>query len=408
MPRFRYRAYDASGAVRSGELTVENRQAALQALARKSEIPIELKEARASDERPWWQREIGSPGGLGMRALADFLRELASFVGSSLPVDEALRIMSVQPSLKANARAAVSDILERVTSGASLSEAMAAREGVFPPFVVRLVHAGEVSGSLDNMLAELSRHVEAAGERRETVISQLLYPTVLIVAALVALGIITTVLVPAVRPLFEDAGVEPPLIISVLAGVAAGASSYGVVLMIVGCAGLIGLWAAWRTPAWRLSLDRFALAAPFAGDLVRQTETARFSRTLAVLTGNGVPLTEALHIAAGVVSNYAIAAAVGGIQTEVERGGIFSTELQRSGVFSPLLPRLVRVGEETGQLETMLIKVAQTYERAVEIQLNRVMTLLTPGLTIVIGGFIGFLVISVMNAILSANTLIVQ
>jgi general secretion pathway protein F len=155
-------------------------------------------------------------------------------------------------------------------------------------------------------------------------------------------------------------------------------------------------------------LDRAILDSPFFGDLVRQTETARLSRTLSALIRNGVPLTEALRIAAGVLANRALGTTVEVILRGVEQGRSLSSELQRSGAFPDLLPRLARIGEETGQLESMLMKVAEAYERTVENRLERFMTLLTPVLTIIIGGFVGFLVISVMNAILSANALVLQ
>lgn len=408
MPRFRYKAYSATGAMTTGELLVDSRQAALQTLARKSEIVIELEEAATHRDLPWWQREIGSLRALSTRALADFLRELSGLVSANLPVDEALRIISIQPAIKPSLRALVADILERVTSGASLSAAMAAREGAFPPFVVRLVGAGEASSSLDTVLADLSRYLEQASERSAKLTSQLLYPAVLVAAAIIALTVITTVLVPAVKPLFEDAGAAPPAIIAALSWIAETVSSYGLLITIAFTASLLSLLSVWRSPGGRLAMDRAILDTPFIGDLVRQTETARLSRTLSSLIRNGIPLTEALRIAGGVLVNRALGMTVDDILRGVEQGRSLSNELQRSGAFPDLLPRLARIGEETGQLESMLIKVAEAYERTVENRLERFMTLLTPVLTIIIGGFVGFLVISVMNAILSANALVLQ
>ncbi len=408
MPRFRYRAYSATGAVTTGEMMVESRQIALQTLARKAEVVIELEEAATRGDLPWWQREIGSSRALGTRALSDFLRELSGLISANLPVDEALRIIAIQPAIKPSLRALVADILERVTSGASLSAAMAAREGAFPPFVVRLIGAGEASSSLDTVLADLSRYLEQASERSAKLTSQLLYPAVLVAAAIIALTVITTVLVPAVKPLFEDAGATPPTIIAALSWIADAVSGYGMLIAIALTASIIGLIVFWRSPSGRLALDRAILDSPFFGDLVRQTETARLSRTLSALIRNGVPLTEALRIAAGVLANRALGTTVEEALRGVEQGRSLSSELQRSAAFPDLLPRLARIGEETGQLESMLMKVAEAYERTVENRLERFMTLLTPALTIIIGGFVGFLVISVMNAILSANALVLQ
>lgn len=408
MPRYRYKAYDGSGALRSGELWVDSRQDALQALARKSQIAIELDEAPRASNLPWWQREIGGGSTLSSRGLSDFLRELSGLIAANLPVDEALRVMAVQPAMRPPVRKLVRDLLDRVTSGAALSEAMAAHQGAFPSYVVRLIKAGEISGGLDGILADLSRYTEQATARASKLGAQLLYPAVLLAAAIMALAVIATVLVPALMPLFEDAGSAPPAIISALSWVTETTAAYGsalaAVVLICGLSAIL----VWISPAGRLSTDRTILRLPFFGDILRQSETARLSRTLAALIRNGVPLTEALHISAGVLSNTFLAATVATAVREVEQGQPLSTELQRSGEFPDLLPRLTRIGEETGQLEGMLTKVAEAYERSCENRLDRFMTLLTPLLTVIIGGFVGFLVISVMNAILSANTLVLQ
>ncbi|OYW53356.1 MAG: hypothetical protein B7Y80_08655 [Hyphomicrobium sp. 32-62-53] len=408
MPRYRYRAYDGSGTLRAGELWVESRQDALQALARKSQIAIELEEAQSASALPWWQREFGGGSKLSSSALTDFLRELSGLIAANLPIDEALRIMAVQPAIKPSLRKLVTDLLDRVTSGAALSEAMSAHQGAFPPFVIRLIHAGEISGSLDGILADLSRYYEQANARASKLAAQLLYPAVLIAAAIIALSVIATVLVPALKPLFEDAGSAPPPLISALSWITETLAAYGVPIatgiLICGIAAVL----LWLNPSGRMAFDRRILGLPFFGAIIRQSETARLSRTLAALIRNGVPLTEALRISSGVLSNRYLCAIVSNIVSDIEQGRTLSTELQRSGEFPDLFPRLTRVGEETGQLENMLVKVAEAYERSCETRLEKFMTLLTPVLTVVIGGFVGFLVISVMNAILSANTLVLQ
>ncbi len=408
MPRYRYKAYDAAGAIKSGSLTVEDRQSALQALARKSEVAIELEEAGAGPETAWWQRDITLSRRLSGRALADFLRDLSGLVSANLPIDDALRIIAEQPTVKPAVRAVTADLLERVTSGASLAEAMAAADGVFPPFVIRLVGAGEISGSLDSVLVDLSRHLEQASARASKVATQLLYPAILVIAAAIALTVVTLVLVPAVRPLFDDAGAPPPAIIAALSWVADFVSGHGALLFGSIFAIIWALFIFQRSESGRLARDRILLETPVLGTVLRQSETARLSRSLAALIRNGVPLTEALGIVAGVLTNTALGATVAKIQREVEEGRRLSAEFQRSAAFPALLPRLIQVGEETGQLEGMLVKVAEVYERSVENRLERLLSLLTPVLIALIGGFVGFLVISVMNAILSANALVVQ
>lgn len=408
MPRFRYKAYDANGVLVDGEMSVDSRHAALQALARKSHVAINLEEAAAAHAVPWWQREIGGRRKLGAQALASFTRELSSLIGASLPIDEALRIIAVQPAMGRPVRQTVERILERVTAGYSLAAALDSCDGAFPEYYVRLISAGEVSGGLEAVLDDLARALEQTSERRSKILSQLLYPAVLLLAAVVALAVITTVLVPAVRPLFEDAQAELPAILKFLSTIETfiSANLLPLAILMAGLAG--GLILAWRSPAWKQRFDRQVLRVPFAGTLVVQSETARLARTLAALLRNGVPLTEAIRIAGGVMGNGHLAALVEGIRKDVEEGASFSAPLQSTGVFPDLFQRLARVGEETGQLDAMLVKVADAYDRAVQHRLERVMTLLTPVLTLLIGGLIGALVVSVMNAILSANALVFQ
>lgn len=408
MRRFRYRAYDSTGAQTAGELSVESRQAALDALARKSQVAVELSEVTEAAITPWWNREIGGHRKLAPRRLAEFTRELSSLAGSSIPVHEALQIMAMQPSLAPALKAVVVDVLGRVREGNSLSEALAASGGGFPEYYVRVVGAGEVSGSLETVLEELSRYIEQSSERRSRIISQLLYPAVLVIAAVAALALVALVLAPAVQPLFEDAGAEPPLVIELLAAFERFVTAHSLSLLSGAAALLVLALVTWRNPAGRLAMDSALLRSPILGTLIMQSETARLARTLSTLLSNGVALPEAIRISGEVLSNRRLAAATGDVLDSVQRGGTFSAELTGTALFPDLLSRLARVGEETGQLETMLMKAADVFERAVHTRIERFMTLLTPVLTLLIGGFVGLLVVSVMNAILTANTLVFQ
>ncbi len=405
MARFNYKAYDASGAFGSGEIAAQSREGALEVLARRGQIPVELKEATAAAVTAWWQREVFGSGRLSTQNLAAFTRELASLVKAEIPIDEALRIVAVQPMMPVRLRQITNSCLERVMEGEALSDALQAQGQAFPEFYFRLVKAGEASGALSDVLVDLAKVIERSAETRSKVTSALVYPAVLLIAAVVALVVILTVLIPTILPIFEDAGAKPPLLIHVLSAFQKFLSQHWISVLCAVLATGFGFVVLAQNPAARLRLDRFWLRVPLIGGLIERRETARLARTLSVLTRNGVPILESLRIASGVMSNRAYMQAIANAGDEVKEGGTLTAPLARSGLFPDLFLRLTAVGEKTGQLDTMQLRVAEIYEAAVERQVERLTSLITPVLTLVIGGCVGGLIISVMSAIFSVNDL---
>ena len=215
MARFNYKAYDSSGAFGTGEIAAQTRESALDVLARRGQIPVELTEATAAGATPWWQREVFGTGRLSPVKLAVFTRELASLVKAEIPIDEALRIVAVQPMMPGRLRQITNSCLERVMEGEALSDALQAQGQAFPEFYFRLIKAGEASGALSDVLIDLAKVLERSAETRSRVTSALVYPAVLLLAAVVALAVILTVLIPTILPIFDDAGAKPPMLIQI-------------------------------------------------------------------------------------------------------------------------------------------------------------------------------------------------
>jgi general secretion pathway protein F len=405
MPRFTYKAYTAQGSVAFGEIAAATREGALEALSKRGQIAFDLSEALASASVPWWQREVFGSGRLSSQNLAMFTRELASLVKAELPIDEALRIVAVQPMLPARLRQITNATLEQVLEGESLSSALSAQGRAFPEFYARLVKSGELSGSLPDVLDDLAKVLERTAETRAKVGAALVYPLVLLVAALAAIGVILAVLIPALLPVFEDAGVPPPVLIRTLAALQRAAASHWQAVLAALAALALGLVMAARSNRLRLKLDRALLRLPLIGSLIERRETARFARTLAVLTRNGVPILDTMRIAGGVLSNRAYSQAVKAAGEEIKEGGTIAGPLTRCGLFPDLFLRLTAVGEKTGHLDAMQLRIAEIYESAVERQVERLTALITPVLTLLIGGVVGGLIISVMGAIFSVNDL---
>ncbi|MDX2308362.1 MAG: type II secretion system F family protein [Hyphomicrobium sp.] len=407
MPRYRYKALDSEGAATTGEIVADTRGDALEHLARTRRTAVALDETLGPVvEGPWWQRDVLAPSELPIGDLSSFTRELASLTSANVPIDEALRLMLLQPAIGARQRRVTKALLARVTEGQSLSAALAQSKPGFPAYYARLVEAAETGGTLGPALDDLATFIERSAEVRARVLSALVYPAVLVMAALLAITVIAGVLVPAVQPIFEDAGVAPPFIIRLLGGISAFLTEkWWLVLALLAGLGALAV-ALLRDSALRTAWDGVLLRLPILGRLIVESETARIARTLSALVRNGVPLADAVRVSSGVVSNRVLGQAITEARKDIEEGVAASTAFARSGLYPELFVSLTRVGEETGQLDPMLARVAATYDALVVRRTERLMTLLTPVLTVVIGGFVGLLLISVMNAILSVNELV--
>jgi general secretion pathway protein F len=340
--------------------------------------------------------------------LALLTRELATLVKAEIPLDDALRIVSLQPLIPARIRRVTKAVHEAVRGGDSLAGALAARGTEFPEYYWRLVQAGESSSTLGDVLDDIGTFLERSSEVKSQVSSALLYPAVLLLAAMGALGVIMTVLIPTVMPMFQESGKPAPPMLQFLVNAQAVVAQNWLLALALLLAAALGLSFAWRAPALRLTIDRTILKLPVVGGLVAARETARFSRTMSTLSRNGVPMLDAVRISGAVLQNKAFAEAVASAGESLKQGGSLSQPLAQSGLFSELALRLMAVGEQTAQLDTMLMRVAQIFEATLQRQLGRLMTLLTPLLTLLIGALVGGLILSVMSAILGANDLASQ
>ena len=405
MPWYRYEAYDAHGALQAGEIEAATQESALDALCRNGLYPLEATEGRALERRRWWERQVFRTRRLSRADLSLLTRELATLVKVEIPVDEALRIVGLQPTVSGTTRQVCRTLLERVLGGASLSEAMGGHADAFPEFYWRMVHAGEMSGTLGQVLDDLASFLERSSEIRARIGAALLYPAVLMLAAAVALAVILTVLLPTIVPIFKDAGVEPPLIVRLLLDAQETMARHWILLLLAASALFVGTLLAAQNERLREVRDRAILLLPTVGGLVSGAATARFARTLATLLRSGVPMLRALRIVGSVTGNQAFAAAIVKAADEVKEGGTLPGSLTKSELFSKLSLRLITAGEQTGQLETMLLRVATVYEAQLQRQIDRLTSLLVPVLTVAIGVVVGGLILSVMSAIVSVNDL---
>ncbi len=404
MPAYIYRAYSEAGDLKTGELDAANAEAAERALGGQGLIPLAISQKGGGGNGNWWEIELSPGGGISLQDLAGFTRECATLVEAELPVDQVLRVVAGQAS-SARLRKPCEAVLSSVMNGASLSEALKEHPKVFPPFYTGIVQAGEAAGHLKHVFTELADYLERRVRTAARIKSALVYPAVLGLVAILAIGVIIAVLVPNLVPLFEDTGADLPASLALIVGVRDGVIAYwplvlvGLTMIAVGGIGVI------RSDGFRTWMHRWSLQAPLVGALTQKRESARLGRMLGTLLRAGVTLLPAIQHVQAATGNTAVAAMLGDAAEELRQGGSLNLAIQRAGLLPALVPQLISVGEETGRLDQMLLHMAGIFEQQAETQVERMMTLLTPMLTLLIGLGVGSLIITVMNAILSVNEL---
>ena len=403
MPLYRYKAVSAAGEMLEGEMSAASEAAVIERLHDMGHIPVR---AETADSRSGGLFGLGFGRGkrVAITHVALVARELGTLLKAGLPLDRCLEIL-VDLGETGNLRDVLADVLNKVRTGISLADAFGSQGEAFPNYFISMVRAGEAGGALDTVLSQLADYMERSRATAETVKSALIYPIILLFTAGVSIVVLMTVVVPEFKPLFEDAGQALPLATRIVITAGDAFQKYW-------WAGLIGLAAlfiltrrALSQPRTRLAWDRRLLGIPLIGELIVKTEVARFGRTLGTLLHNGVTLLNAMGIVREVHFNTAIRDAVGAVTDQVREGRGLAEPLGEARLFPSLAVHLIRVGEESGRLEEILLRIADIFEREVQRTMDRLLALLVPGLTIGLGVIIAGIIASVLVAILSINQL---
>ncbi len=402
MTRFRYKAVTPAGKVVEGALEAPDRAAAIDRLRRDGNLPIRAEAAGSGFAFDWLLRDLGrrrpSPQDIILMT-----RELATLLQAGLSLERALAL-SAELATGAQ-KGFLQSVLDAVRRGIGLSEALAAQDAALPSLYIGLVQAGEAGGTLPAVLGRLADTLERSQALRENIRSALYYPVIVLVVAGSTLILLLTAVIPEFKPLFDDTTAAMPLEMAVLLAAGEFIKGWGWLLALGLVALVVAIRAHNRRPGGRLRWDGWMWRLPLFGDLLVKVEVARFARTLGTLLGNGVTALEALSISLGAIGNRAVARAIGGVTNRLKRGEGLATPLLETGVFPRLAVRLVQVGEESGQLDTMLLRVADIYDEEVKRTLQRLLSLLVPAVTIGLGLLVAAIVGSMLSAILSTYDL---
>lgn len=393
MPLFRYKALSAVGEPLDGQMEAASAAEVIARLQDAGNIPVEAKPA---DDAAG-----GGLAGLFKRAemsnaqVLQFTQQLATLLGAGQPLDRALQILLDLPE-SATARRVIERIRETVRGGAPLSQALEQQHGVFSRLYINMVRAGEVGGSMHDTLKRLADYLERSKALRESVINALIYPSILVLMVFGALFLLLGYVVPQFLPLFEDMEVELPLLTQVVLTLGNLVSGYWWALIALAIGAVVVMQRRLKDPAQRLGFDAWLLRRGLIGGLIARLETARLARTLGTLVHNGVPLLTSLSIARNVMGNSALAEAVDEAAKDVKTGGGLAPSLGKSKLFPRLALQMVAVGEESGELDGMLTKVADTFDLEVRNTVERLLAALVPAVTI----FMAVVVALIMMAIL--------
>lgn len=398
MPTFAYQALTAGGERVSGQIDAADRRTAIERLQDTGLIPI--------DAQPLGQRGVG--GGLGGGAsaaqLTAALRELATLIGAGTTVETALEMVAEDAG---NRRLAggFERVLERVRGGAALADALADEPRLFPRLVVAMVRAGEASGQLERTLADLVALREKSEALRSKLTSAMIYPMLLVLTAVGALGILLTVVVPQFKPIFEQAGAELPGFSRLVIGIADWLQANGVALLLVLLVLLLGGQRLLRLPGPGRAADRMLLGLPLLGLLSRERITAQLTRGLGSLLAGGLDLPAALGMSRDMVGNRWAQAQLDAVIAGVRQGRTLSDCLAEADILAPMAAKLLRAGEESGRLRAVAAHLADAFEERVATRLARVVAVIEPSLIIVLGVLVGGIVMSILTAVISVNDL---
>ncbi len=410
MSRFQYKVMTPDGDIVEEVMEAASRDEVVAHIRDSGRLPIDISalDEHAAPEPDATPAALSAGtrrrDGPNHKALALFTRKLGTLLEADLSLPRALSILAGPGTGDAAARLA-GDLHHRIRQGAALSDALDARPDSFDPFYRAMIRAGEGAGALGGTLGRLADFLDKATALRQAVRSALIYPTILLCAAVISIAFLITLVLPQFETLLRGAPGELPGTTKAVFAVADFLRAWGWVLL----AGLLAPFALLRSPlggAWlRRWADRWALRLPLAGEMIRMAEFERIFRSLAALVENGVGLHRALELVAAIARNRVIADAVAAANQAVRNGELLSDALAAHKAVPPLAVQLIRVGEESGALDAMLLRIADIFAAEVELTLKRLVSLIEPALIILIGVLVATIVVSLLSAIAGINAL---
>ena len=407
MPVFEYKGLDTRGKGVTGIIDADGGKSARARLRKQGIFPTDVQEqmagevtrgeglSREVDVARFFQR-------VGVKDVAELTTQLATLLGAGIPMVESLTATQEQCE-KARLKVIMADVREKVNEGGSLADALSAHPKVFSRLYVNMVRAGEASGNLDLVLNRLAVYTEGQVRLRGKLVSAMIYPLLMtVVGGAIVLGLFVFV-IPRIRRVLESFGETLPTMTRFVLALSNLFLSFWWLIFVLGG---LGWWMfrRWKsTPEGRMKWDSFLLGLPLIGPIVRRVAVTRFCQTLSSLLDSGVPILTAIGIVEKVVQNEVLAVAIAESAKNIAEGESIAVPLRQSGQFPPIVTHMIAIGERTGELESMLGKVAASYEAQLETTLDGLTSLIEPLLILFMGGVVGFIAMAIMLPMLNMS-----
>lgn len=403
MTLFAYKAVNQQGLAEEGVRDAASEQALLLELQGLGLIPIRIQQAR---DRTFLGFKLGGARQrLSQKDIGMFTGELATLLESGLPLDRSLLILMQLTEENPRLHKLTGDVLEKVKAGKSLADSLEAQAGVFSRFYLNMIRAGEMGGNLGSVLHRLAEYMERSQELRDTVSTAMIYPAVLLFMSLASLFVMLTFVVPQFEEMFKSAGKALPVPTQIVVGLAEFLQNYWWLLFLLIFSAVAYMKSQLASPAGRRAWDGRFLKMPLFGEIILNKEVASFSHTFGTLLGNGVSILNSLTVVRETVGNTLLAELLEEVELQLKQGKTLADALAQYQLFPKLAVQMIKMGEETGRLEEMLVRIANIYDKQLRTTIQRMLALLEPALIISLGLMIGGIIVSILLAILSVNDL---
>lgn len=394
MPGYSYVAVDQRGKEKRGRIEAENRDAVSQQLKKDGLFPVEIKEQGVLNK----EIDLSIGKKVKPRDLSVFCRQFVSITQAGVPMKEALQMMTEQTENKW-LKKGIAEVLTNVEKGNTLADSMAAIPDVFPPMLVNMVHAGESSGSLEMSFDRMATHFEKEAKLKATIRKATIYPIILICAVIGVIAVMLLYVIPIFIDMFADLDVEMPALTMGVMNLSKWTASHWYVILAVVVVVAVAYRVIYNTEQGRLKIDYIKMKMPLFGKLTVKSNCAQFARTMSTLMAAGISTTECLETVSKIVTNIYYKNAMMKAREEVMKGIPLSEPLADSEVFPPMVYHMTGIGEETGNMEEMLSKLADYYDEEVEITTQSVLAAMEPLIIVFMALIVGTLVIAVIMPI---------
>lgn len=397
MPGFNYVYMDKNGRQKKGQMDASDEGEVLQVIRSEGNIPVSVEKQNVFN-KPASGISLGKK--VTLRDISVFCRQIVSIVSSGVPIVDALFMLSEQTE-NPKLQEAIRETQTMVEKGETLAGAMAQFPKIFPSILVNLVEAGEATGSLENSFSRMAVHFEKTAKTRALVRKALIYPIMICVVAIAVIVIMMIFVIPNFIKMFEEMDSEIPASTQTLVNMSKFMTENWY-WILAGIAILVFVLRWFRTtPQGKVFFSKVAIQLPIFGKFNRKSASANFSRTLSTLVSSGIPMVVAIEITSKTMKNEIYRQALLHAKEEVERGVALSQELEKAKIFPPMVYHMTRIGEETGNLEEMLIKVADYYEEEVEVGAQSLTTVIEPIILVVMAVIVAIMILSLLDPMLS-------